>query len=289
MSTLSTHPHRPLTPSNGAGWRSLLSELTLPPSAQLRRHRTFYLRYDGAWAALCVGALAAMSAVGHGPLLAGWGAELALILPLACYAQILCSVFVHNAVHQSFPRRVNRLVGELCGAVILTRFASWEIIHQRHHRYADDPARDPHPLHANYVTFLLRTLVNVEVTLQALFFERYGDTPANRRYERLRAYVSYATNLLLVATWYRFCGPVAFFGVFVPASIVGFLHLVHFNWSTHDAGSATGEFKPVNLDHGLYRLGNRLLFGIYHHANHHARPGLFNPGTLGGPARPVRA
>ncbi|MDP2316891.1 MAG: fatty acid desaturase [Pseudomonadota bacterium] len=260
--------------------RSLFAELSLPPSAQLRRHHTFYLRYDGVWAVLCVGALAWMTAVGHGPLLAGWGLPVVLLLPLVCYAQILCSVFVHNAVHQSFPRRINRLVGELCGMVILTRFASWEIIHQRHHRYADDPVRDPHPLHGSYFTFLVRTVVNVEVTLQAIFFERYGDTPENRRYERLRARVSYATNLLLVATWYRFCGPVAFFGLFVPAAIVGFLHLVHFNWSTHDAGSPTGTFRPINIDRGLYKIGNRLLFGIYMHANHHARPGLFNPGRF---------
>jgi stearoyl-CoA desaturase (delta-9 desaturase) len=203
---------------------------------------------------------------------------------LVCYAQILCSVFVHNAVHQNFPRRINRLVGELCGAVILTRFASWEIIHQRHHRYSDDPERDPHPLHRSYWVFLVRTVVNVERRLQTIFFERHGDTPANRRYERVRALVSYATNLLLVATWYQFLGPIVFFGLFLPASVVGFLHLVHFNWCTHDAGSADGTFKPVDLDSPLYRLGNRLFFGIYAHATHHDRPGLFDPSRP-----PVRA
>ncbi len=273
MPTTTTRPGEGLP----SAWRSLWSELALPPSAQLRRHRWFYLAYDGVWAAMCVLAWGAMTAVGHAPLLADWGVAVPLLLPVACYAQILCSVFVHNAVHQSFPRRVNRLVGELCGMVILTRFASWEVIHQRHHRYSDDPARDPHPLHPRYLPFLARTVVNVERTLQAIFFERHGDTLANRRYERIRARVSYATNLLLVATWYRFCGPVAFFGLFVPASIVGFFHLVHFNWSTHDAASPTGDFKPVNLDRGLFWFGNRLFFGIYMHANHHARPGLFNP------------
>jgi stearoyl-CoA desaturase (delta-9 desaturase) len=286
MSTVATLPPDPTAPS---WWRALSAELALPPTAQLRRHRAFYLLYDGAWAVLCAGALAAMSALEHGPLLARWGLPVLFLLPLTCYVQILCSVFVHNAVHQSFPRRINRLVGEVCGMVVLTRFASWEIIHQRHHRYADVPSYDPHPLHPRYWTFLFRTVVNVEAQLQRIFFERHGDTPGNRRYERVRALVSYATNLLLVATWYRFCGPVAFFGLFVPASIVGFLHLVHFNWSTHGGGSSrAGTFRPVNLDHGLYRLGNRLFFGIYAHANHHARPGVFDPSRL--PARaPVPA
>jgi stearoyl-CoA desaturase (delta-9 desaturase) len=33
----------------------------------------------------------------------------------------------------------------------------------------------------------------------------------------------------------------------------------------------------VNLNHGLYKLGNLLCFGIYWHGNHHKRTNLFNP------------
>jgi stearoyl-CoA desaturase (delta-9 desaturase) len=50
----------------------------------------------------------------------------------------------------------------------------------------------------------------------------------------------------------------------------------------------------VNLDGGYYWLGNRLFSGIYYHANHHARPHLFNPrrwhvGRHGAQACPVDA
>ena len=55
------------------------------------------------------------------------------------------------------------------------------------------------------------------------------------------------------------------------------LHIVHFNWSTHNASSRAKDFHPVNLNHGLYKLGNKLLFGIYMHANHHKRANAFNP------------
>lgn len=246
------------------------------PTAAFRRDPHFYLRYDAAWALGCVAALIALDAADLPPLLddVRW---VPVLLPFACHLQILASTLVHVTTHRSLPRPINRLVGELCAAIALTRFASWEIVHLRHHRYADDPVRDPHPLRAGYWDFLLHTVVNVEVQLQAMYLERWGDTPANRRYERLRAWNSYATNLLLVAVWYRLLGPIAFFGLFVPASVVGFLHLVHFNWVTHDAGSPTGSFQPVNLDRGWFWLGNRLWLGIYMHANHHRRPGVLNP------------
>lgn len=246
------------------------------PSVAFRRDPYFYLRYDGAWAAGCV---AVLLVVPHVHLLTTW-TWVPLLVPFACHLQILASAYVHVAVHRSLPRPMNRLVGEVCAAIALTRFASWEIVHLRHHRYSDDPARDPHPLRAAFVPFLVHTVVNVERQLQAMYLEQWGDTAANRRYERARARVSYATNLLLVAVWYRLLGPVAFFGLFVPASIVGFLHLVHFNWVTHDAGSRTGEFRPTDLDHGIYWLGNRIWPGIYLHARHHRRPGVLNPRTV---------
>ena len=60
----------------------------------------------------------------------------------------------------------------------------------------------------------------------------------------------------------------------------GFFHLVHFNWSTHNAFSKDQDFKPVNLNHGYYRIGNLLWHGIYMHANHHKRAGMFNPARM---------
>jgi len=163
---------------------------------------------------------------------------------------------------------------------VLTRFASWEVIHQRHHRYSDDVEKDPHPVVPSYWSFLVKTIAGVERQLQQIYFDLYGDNEQNRRYEKLRAYVSYATNVLLVVTWYTLLGPLAFFCFFVPASVVGFLHLVHFNWSTHNAFSPTKQFKPVNINSGFYRVGNWLWHGIYWHANHHQRANLFNPGRM---------
>jgi stearoyl-CoA desaturase (delta-9 desaturase) len=265
----------------------IASTLTSLPFTQLRRNRHFYLWYDGFYAALCLTLLAAMHAGRHAPLIEQWDPRYWVLLPLVCHAQILCSVWIHNATHNNFPRSVNRLVGELCGLVVISRFASWEVIHQRHHRYSDDGDRDPHPVVPSYWVFLVKTVIGVERQLQRIYFDIYGDTPENRRYEQVRAYVSYATNVLLIATWYTFLGPLAFFRFFVPASVVGFLHLVHFNWSTHDAFSPRGDFRPVNINTGFYRVGNWLWHGIYWHANHHLRANLFNPGRMKNGPEPI--
>ena len=259
---------------------SAVTTFTSLPFTQLRRNRYFYRWYDGFYALLCAAALTAMFFGGYQPFVQHWDLRLLLVLPFAIHAQILCSVFVHNCTHNNFPRAINRLVGELCGLVVLTRFASWEVIHQRHHRYSDDLERDPHPVCPSYWRFTLNSIVGVERQLQKIYYDLFGDTPENRRYERLRAYGSYATNLIVIITWYALLGPVVFCLLFVPASVIGFLHIVHFNWSTHNAQARSHDFKPVNLNHGYYWLGNHLWHGIFMHANHHKRANLFNPAKL---------
>src|SRR5262249_39064148 len=128
--------------------------------------------------------------------------------------------------------------------------------------------------------FLFNIVVSIEQQLQQTFFELHGDTPENRRFERRRAYLSYATNLVEIAAYWFFLGPIAFFFFAVPASVLGFLHLVHFNWSTHNGFSPDKDFRPVNLNHGYYKIGNYLWFGIYMHANHHTRTNIFNPARM---------
>jgi len=259
---------------------ALAAALTAQPSVRFRHRRAFYVLYDGSYLVLFSLLFAFMLSVGWRGLVPEFHWWYWLLLPLVAHAQILCSVFIHNCSHGNFPKPINRLIGELCGLVVLTRYASWEIIHRRHHKYSDDAERDPHPITpdaAGYWPFLLKTIVNVEVQLQRQFFEFFGETDENRRFERRRAYTSYATNIVLIACWYMLLGPIGFFFFFVPTAIIGFLHLMHFNWSTHNAAKPEEGFFPVNLDHGYYWVGNRIWFGIYYHGYHHTQVSLFNP------------
>jgi fatty acid desaturase len=260
--------------------RAMRARMSTLPDAQLRRNRHFYVIYDSAYAALAAGALTTMSWGGTPLLLPDWAPWMLLALPAACYLQILASVFIHNASHANFSPWLNRFVGEICGVIVLTRFASWQIVHQRHHRYADDRVKDPHPVEPSYWRYVVTSITRVEQQLQANFIEAHGESRENRAYERRRALLSYTTNVLLVAVWYRCLGAGGFFGLFVPASILGALHIIHFNWTTHGGLKTVADYRPVNLDHGLFRLGNRLFCGIYMHANHHHNPRRFNPARL---------
>jgi fatty-acid desaturase len=258
---------------------AIVASLTSLPFTQLKRSRLFYVWYDLFYAVICGALLLEMRVTGFRPLTSAWDPRLLFLLPLVCQAQILCSVYIHNATHHSFPRILNRIVGEVCGLVVISRFASWEIIHRRHHRFSDDVEKDPHPVESSYWRYVIHTIVGVERQLQRIFFELHGDTPANRAYERRRAYLSYATSVLLILTWLEFLGAPAFVMLFFPASILGVLHLVHFNWATHDGASkaSTKNYRPINLNQGFFWVGNLLWHGIYMHKNHHRKPGVFNP------------
>jgi stearoyl-CoA desaturase (delta-9 desaturase) len=256
------------------------------PWAQYRRVPTFYLWYDAFYAVLALGGIAAVLVSGYrGPFadLRWWFVP---AFPAFLYALIMAHVFIHNASHGNFPKAINRVVGEICGVMVLTRFASWEIVHRRHHRYSDDPLRDPHPAERRYWPYAINTLINVEKQLQQQYFDVYGDTPETRRYERIRAVVSFASGTLVFVLWFMLLGPWGFFLLFVPASIGAALFVIHFNWSGHNAHTKDGPIAPVNLDSGWYWLGNRMFFGIYYHGNHHKMAMLFNPMKMPVKVRP---
>ena len=74
-------------------------------------------------------------------------------------------------------------------------------------------------------------------------------------------------------------GPTVFLAVFLPANALAALFIMHFNWSTHNGEAATSidDMRPVNLNEGYYRWGNKFFGGIYAHLTHHERPYLINP------------
>src|SRR5690606_24347474 len=106
---------------------ALAAALSTQPSVRFRHRRWFYVLYDGTYLVLSSLALALMLSFGWPGLVREFHWWYWLLLPLVCHAQILCSVFIHNCSHGNFPKPINRLVGELCGIVVLTRYASWEI------------------------------------------------------------------------------------------------------------------------------------------------------------------
>lgn len=259
---------------------AIASVMTSLPFAQFKRHRTFYFVYDSIHLVGALAVIAALRGIGYEPPVAEFAAWQLLVLPVATYVVIMAHVFIHNASHGNFPRSINRLVGELCGIVVLTKFASWEIVHRRHHRYSDDPDKDPHPAERHYWRYAWHTLFNVERQLQQQYFEIHGDTPATRRYERWRSRLSFVSGAAILVAWLAVLGAPLFFVVYLPAFLFAALFVIFFNWAGHNAHTRDGPIEPVNLDHGIFWILNRIFFGIFYHANHHKMARLFNPMKL---------
>lgn len=253
------------------------SSLTSLPSSQFRRHTTFYLWYDSFWAALSIGGLFILHSLSFEGLRPEFSWTTALLLPLAVYVLIMAHVFIHNASHGNFPKAINRVVGEICGAVVLTKFASWEIVHRRHHRHSDNAAKDPHPAVRGYWRYALNTLINVELQLRQEYYEAHGDTAETHHYERVRAGLSFASGTLIAVFWYALLGAGGFFLLYLPAFLAASLFVIHFNWAGHNAHRREEPIGPADLDYGWFWLGNRMFFGIYFHGTHHRQSRLFNP------------
>jgi fatty acid desaturase len=256
-----------------------VSVLTAHPIGQFRKNPNFYLMYDGFWFLVCVAVLATFWATGFTPVFSEPQLWWAAAAPVLFFGLVWAHLTVHNCTHGNLPHSINRIVGEILGILVVVRFASWDIIHMRHHKYTDDRVKDPHPNFPSFWKTVFHTVVNVEQQLFQQYFDTWGDTPENRAKERRRAWMSYGTNIVLVAVYAWLLGPWFSLLVFVPCELLAGLFVIHFNWSTHngEAAKSIADMRPTNLTGPMYRLGNKLFAGIYAHALHHDRPGIFNP------------
>jgi len=172
-----------------------ITVFTKYPINHLKQSRWFYPVYDASWLigmALLVGTLHFVGYEPPVPTFAEFRPEYLLALPLVTYLLILCNVFAHNVTHRNFPKAINRLVGEVVTFFVLSRYASWEVIHLRHHRYSDQVGKDPHNCVPRFWTqFLPHFVLNVEAQLKQNFYDIHGDTPENRRFEWWRALPTY--------------------------------------------------------------------------------------------------
>lgn len=241
-----------------------------------------FLRYHGAWVLTLLVADGAL-AVFTWPRAWALSPWHVVLTPLAVYLGALFGVLMHNAGHSNFkPRFVNRLVLELMGLHQLDGWRRNTAAHIIHHKFPDDPLRDPHPpLDVGFWRFAGSLQKTSRACLARVYADTWGEAPEVARLWRWSERLAGAGIALRVLFWFLLLGPALFFAVYLPSWLSNGLFFAHLNYFTHRPREGGGS-EILNLDDTVpYRIANTLLFGTYYHKNHHRRAYLFNPKHMG--------
>ena len=201
------------------------------------------------------------------------------LIPVGLFIGVMSAALIHNATHRSIrPAWMNRVCGEVCGVHQLYGFLGWPVAHLLHHKYPDDPERDPHPPdHLPFWKFALSMRLSLRRCLTTAYFQKWGDGPRSRRIWAAKNFFAASGMYVRLFFWFLVLGPVAFTLFFIPSLVTNILFFAHFNFYTHRPTN-DGKIEILNLNEGIYyRLINRLFLGIYFHKNHHAHPSYANP------------
>jgi fatty acid desaturase len=204
-----------------------------------------------------------------------------LLVPVSLLLVLLATSYIHNAAHDNIrPRWLRRPVGELCGLFHLVGFPDWTIIHFIHHRHADDPELDPHPpAGLSYWRFMNGVKDSIFRVLERRYFDQFGDRPEAARHWRQLPLYALVTQLAKTHFWFLLLGGQLFTFLFLTSIVAKNLHYAFFNYVTHVPSPDQPEtMVVVNRTQGVFRLINAVSHNLYLHANHHAHPGMFDPG-----------
>lgn len=207
-------------------------------------------------------------------------------LPLGACMTFILGGMLHNAAHYNFrPKWLNPIIGELVSFHHLfgAGYQIYSIQHSIHHKYPDDPDKDPHPpLNLSYWGFAKMMKTTIQRVLSNHYFENHKEVENSRRlwntstvFVPLNRYLRATTLLLLF-------GPELFCLFFIPSYICVVFMTAHFNYVTHQKDE-NGVFQIINQKDGLfYGFINLISWNMYYHKNHHEKCTVFNPKYIHG-------
>lgn len=199
----------------------------------------------------------------------------ALINGIAAY--YLFSV-VHDSSHNAVSRHVwlNEALGRI-GLVYFAPLAPMDVaryIHMAHHRFANDPDRDPDAYaHKLDWLFPLRWL-NFDYFYTKWFFTKGGDF-ARRKYGAVAAYAAFILGSCAMIIWAGY-GLELLMLWFIPTRISSFLFVFVFSFLTHqpfETLSRENEYKATALRLGGEWILSPLMAHHNYHLIHHLYPG----------------
>ncbi len=198
----------------------------------------------------------------------------------ALYVGHLTASVIHNAAHRNFhPKWLNSVLGEACALQQLSAgLVVFRFIHSQHHAYPDDPVRDPHPPRGlSFWQFVDAARSLVATRLQAIYLERWGDSPRSRRLWGQQSVLLILARFTKTMFWFALLGPKLFALLYVPSYISNVFIFAAFNYYSHKE-DPDGQMEIRDLSgSGYFDLCNRLFQGVMFHRTHHETPRKINP------------
>ncbi len=191
-------------------------------------------------------------------------------------AYFLFSV-VHDSSHNAISRRkwLNEALGRI-GLVYFAPLAPMDVaryIHMSHHRFANDPLRDPDAYsHKLDLLFWVRWL-NFDYLYTKWFFTQGGDF-ARRKYGAVALYAAFILGMCGVIIWAGY-GLELLMLWFLPTRISSFLFVLVFSFLTHqpfETLARENEYKATALRLGADWFWGPLMTNHNYHLIHHLYP-----------------
>jgi beta-carotene hydroxylase len=218
---------------------------------------------------LCYGVIGSVwyaGIMGTLPLWAG-----AIINGITAY--FLFSV-VHDSSHNSLSRKtwLNEALGRI-GLVYFAPLAPMDVaryIHMAHHKYANDPVKDPDAYSHKLDWLFPIRWANFDYFYTKFFFQQ-GGAFAKRKYPALGAYVAFILGSAAVITWAGY-GYTLLMLWFVPTRISSFLFVYVFSYLAHqpfETLAREDEYRATALRLGANWLLSPLMANHNYHLIHH--------------------
>jgi fatty acid desaturase len=216
-----------------------------------------------------------------------WPTAWALPL-LVAHGYVLAFVFCafHEAAHRTAfrTRWLNTAVGHLAGLLIFWPYQNYRVFHWEHHRYTQDPARDPElyfakPASLSAYLFVLTGIPNLKRRLSDLLrlmagrADRPWMAPSDRRGLIIEAR-RYLAVYALIGVGSVLVGSPAMLLVWIAPLLVGQMFLRPYLLAEHTACAFTRdclENTRTTLTLALVRL---FAWNMPYHAEHHAYPAV---------------
>ncbi|MGK4003366.1 fatty acid desaturase [Sorangium sp. So ce1036] len=267
--TMNNDENRPSRPTGRPSGRPALWSV-LPLASGLLQTRPIewpsLLLFAGSYAlwaaALCAGVAGLLST-----------APAVLLAAVAAYAAFTP---MHEAAHRSLARSalLNGVVGRLSGLLLMAPFLAVRHFHLEHHKYTNEPGRDPDHWSGRGPWWLLPLRwATQDLHYYALFLRSYR---AQKRSERIETVATLAAMLALVALAFGLGhGRLALLYWVLPARLAIFFLAFAFDYLPHYPHRVTAAEDRYRATRAVdSALLNVLLFGQTYHLIHHLYPAV---------------